>query len=102
MIIVSYRITYGPPVPPPYPNQDKTSHLRLMTAMWFLLFALLVRLYFPAGTAQLQTILLPDSNSITQAALGSLMAELRNGEHLGDALYAFCEEVIAHDASISG
>lgn len=97
---MSYRITYGPPVPPCYQKQDKPSHLRLMTAAWFVLFALLVRLFFPAGSAQLRRMLLPDTHDVTQVALYSFMSDLRSGEKLGDALNAFCAEIISHDPSI--
>ena len=97
-----YRITYGPPGPPTDQRQDKSSRLHLLTAAWLIVFALLVRLFFPAGSLQLRSILLPDPENITQAAISDFMSDLRNGEPLGDALYAFCEHIIFHDPAISG
>ena len=97
-----YRITYGPAIVPHGHNQDKPSRLRLLTAAWLMVFSLLVRTFFPAGCAQLRVLLLPDPQSITQATLSSFMSSMRNGEQFGDALYAFCEEIISHDPAVSG
>lgn len=97
-----YRITYGPAIVPHGHNQDKPSRLRLLTAAWLMVFSLLVRTFFPAGCAQLRTMLLPDPQNITQEALGCFMSELRNGEQFGDALYVFCKEIISHDPAVSG
>lgn len=99
---MAYRITYGPPVPEQYQKQDKPSRLRLLTAMWLLVFVLLVRAFFPAGAAQLRTYLLPDPQNITHTALGAFMSDLRSGEELGDALFAFCKLIISNDPAISG
>lgn len=97
-----YRIIYGPTVPPPVQKQDNHSRLRLLTAAWLMVFAILVRVFFPAGCTQLRTLLLPDPQNITQAALGGFMTDLRSGEQLGNALYAFCEHIISHDTAVSG
>lgn len=97
-----YRITYAHPSPQPEQKQDNFSRLRTMTASYIVVFALLVRLFFPAGCAHLRTVLLPDPENITQAALGGFMSDLRKGESLGDALYAFCEHIVSHDPAISG
>ena len=99
---MSYRITYGPPAALACQQQDRPSRLRLLTAAWLIVFVLLVRTFFPAGCAQLRVLLLPDPQSITQATLSSFMSSLRNGEQFGDALYAFCEEIISHDPAVSG
>ena len=99
---MAYRITYGPPVPARYQKRDKPSRLRLLTAAWLMVFVLLVRLLFPAGVTQLRTYLLPDPQNITQTALGAFMSDLRGGEALDDALFAFCKLIISHDPPISG
>ena len=97
-----YRITYGPSAPPRAQQRDKPSRIRLLTAAWLLIFALLVRAFFPAGSAQLRAVILPDPDNITQSALAGFMADLQSGAPLGDALYAFCEEVISYDIPVSG
>ena len=97
---MGYRITYGDPVPVPYPKQDKLSRLRLMTAAWFFAFVVLVRLFFPAGSAQLRAYLLPDPDSITQTAVDTFMYHIQNGEQLGDALFAFCQQIISNEPAL--
>ena len=102
MISLPYRITYAYQSPPPQQKRNSFSRLRTMTASYLLFFSLLVRLFFPAGCAQLRTVLLPDPENVTQAALGGFMSDLRNGERLDDALYTFCEHIVSHDPAISG
>ena len=100
VIFMGYRITYGDPVPAPYPKQDKPSRLRLMTAAWFFAFIVMVRLFFPAGSAQLRAYLLPDPQNITQSAVDTFMYHIRNGEQLGDALFAFCHQIISNEPAL--
>ena len=97
-----YRVTYGPPITTKAQKQDNFSRLRALTASFLVAFALLVRLFFPAGCTQLRTILLPDPEDVTQAALEFFMSDLRNGEALSDALYTFCAHIVAHDPAIPG
>ena len=97
-----YRVTYGPPITSSVQAEDNFSRLRAMTASFLVVFALLVRLFFPAGCAQLRTILLPDPEDVSQAALDVFMDDLRNGGKLSDALYTFCAHIVAHDPAISG
>ena len=73
-----YRVAYGPPITPKAQKQDNFSRLRALTASFLVAFALLVRLFFPAGCAQLRTILLPDPEDVSQAALDVFMDDLRN------------------------
>lgn len=98
---MSYRIEYGPAIPPQYVKKPKLLRLRVTTAVFLLLFALLVRQFFPAGTEKLRQFLLPGTSSVTQEALDSLMGDLRNGESFGDAFTAFCTYIIDHDKAIS-
>lgn len=97
-----YRVTYGPPITPAAQKKDNFSRIRTLTASCLVVFAILVRLFFPAGCAQLRTILLPDPEDVSQAALDVFMDDLRNGGKLSDALYTFCAHIVAHDPAISG
>ncbi len=49
---------------------------------------------FPAGRLTLWNIFLPGNEAVTAEALESLAAELMAGEPLGDAVEAFCLEII--------
>lgn len=97
---MAYRIEYGSPVPPQYIKRTNPLRLQIMTAVFLLTFSLLVRQFFPAGTQKLRQLLLPGTPSVTQAALDTLMGDLRNGESLTDAFTTFCVYIIDHDETI--
>ena len=98
---MSYRIEYGPPVPPQYVKKPRPLHLQIMTAVCLLLFSLLVRQFFPAGTNKLRQILLPGTPTVTQQALETFLTDVRTGAPVGDAFYVFCSQIISHDAAFS-
>ena len=54
---MGYRIEYGPAIPTQYVHNTKPVRIQSMTAVCLLLFSLTVRLFFPAGTAQLREYL---------------------------------------------
>ena len=94
---MSYRIEYGPLIPPQYIKKAKPLRLQIMTAFFLISFTLLVRYSFPSGVQQLRRILLPETHTITQDALDAMMGSLRNGEPLGNAFTAFCIYIIDHE-----
>lgn len=98
---MSYRIEYGPAIPPEYRKEPKSTRLRVLTALFLLLFTLLVRQFFPSGTDKLRAALLPGAPTITQQALDFLMGDLRDGEPLGQAFTAFCTYIIDNDQTLS-
>ncbi len=97
---MSYRIEYGPDIPPQYREKSTSGRLQTMICVFLLLFALLVRQFFPAGTMALRTFLLPGSPSVTQQALDELVRDVHDGEAFGDAFTAFCEQIISHDQAL--
>lgn len=90
---MAYRIDYGPAQPE---EKSCTLRLQVLTASFLLLFVLLVKQAWPEGTAKLQEIFLPGDAHSTQTAFQELISDLQNGEGLGDAVTAFCEEIIDH------
>lgn len=82
---MGYRIVYGED---PFVKKNK-SHLRAWTAGFALAFVILVRTFWPQGTAVLVQVLLPRSNGIEQ-----LTEQIRAGEPVGDAVTAFCRELV--------
>ena len=99
---MAYRIEYGPATPPQYVKKPKLLRLQIMTAVCLLLFTLLVRQAFPAGTDKLRQILLPGMPTVTQQALDHLMGSLREGAPIGDSFTAFCQYIFDHDEALSG
>lgn len=99
---MAYRIEYGPPIPEQYRRRHSSHRLQIMTAAFLLLFALAVKVWFPAGAQQLQEILLTGTPSVTQQALDTLVTDVHHGESFRDAFAVFCEQIIAHDQTLSG
>lgn len=99
---MSYRIEYGPAIPNRYITKNSFLRLQSMTAICLLLFSLIVRHFFPAGTEMLRHILLPGELSVTQEAVETFMCDIRNGEDFTDSLTAFCEYIVIHDETLSG
>lgn len=82
---MGYRIDY---------TQPKKSRLGAMTAGWFLVLLLLVGLFWPRGRAVLATALFPGNRAVTREALGDFARDMGAGEPLGQALEAFCRQIL--------
>lgn len=93
---MAYRIIYGED--PVITKQRRSRPLRLqtMTAVFFLLFALLVSFTWSEGTEKLREYLIPGERSVTQAAFQTFVEDLQEGEPVGDALTTFCRDIISH------
>lgn len=91
---MAYRIVYGPM---PGNAAQKTAgsfRLHIMTAIFLVLFVLLVRQVWPEGTDMLRTFLLPGDPTANEQAVSSLIQDLRAGEAFADALTVFCRQII--------
>ena len=97
---MSYRIEYGPSSPSSSRNPRHGSRVQTMTAVCLLLFSLLVRSFFPAGTEKLREILLPDSNSVVQSAYHAFLNQMQGGQSVTDAFTVFCQYVISHEEAL--
>lgn len=92
-MILTYRIEYGPPVRRKEAQPKNALRLRGMIAAFLMAFLLLTRLLWPAGTDKLRQMLLPGGNN-TQEAIQEMMEQLREGERVGDAVTAFCRQIL--------
>lgn len=93
---MAYRIEYGPPFQPPQKKRS-TTRLRIMTAACLLLFVLLVRQAWPEGTEKLRQFLLPGEPTVTQEAFYSMIEGIQDGVPMGDALTAFCQQIVDYE-----
>lgn len=82
---MGYRVIYGED---PFQKKEKR-HLPAMTAGFALAFVILVRCFWPQGTAVLREVLLPQANGMEQ-----LTEQIRAGEPVGDAVTAFCRGLV--------
>jgi hypothetical protein len=83
---MGYRIVYG--------KQEKK--IVSPKKIWLIvpaviLFALLL---WPAGRNTVRDIILPGDPDVTTAALQTLVSELGDGQGFGEAMTAFCKEII--------
>ena len=87
---MGYRIVYGKdPV-----VRRGSFRLRVMTAGWMLLFAVLVRRAWPAGREILAQVMLPRAE--TAAAFSEMVCAVEGGEAFGEAVTAFCRAVVSN------
>ena len=94
---MSYRIEYGPPFPR---SRDKLP-IRLigLTALFFILFLLIVKTAWPAGREKLTRLLQPVGNTQDlRLAAQAFFADLKAGAPFYDSLTAFCQEIVSHAA----
>lgn len=84
---MGYRIVYGE-------QRKRTLPIRrfFLGAICVLIAALLI---WPAGRNALQQIFLPGDADVTASALRNLTEDLHDGVAIGDAVTAFCQEIIA-------
>ena len=93
---MGYRICYdGGEAPKKWAGKGR-SRLPVMTAVFFLVFLLLTKLFWPAGAAELRQILIPGDPEVTAQATSGLIRDLRAGEPVGVAVKTFCGEILTH------
>lgn len=68
--------------------------MRTMIAASVLIFSITVRIFWTAGTEQLQTWFLPGDETVTEAAFLVLTEDLRSGASVSDSLERFCRSVL--------
>lgn len=95
-MIVAYRIDYAPKTPDRRTGSAGIWRLQTMTAVFLLVFTLLVSCLWPEGTQKLRQYLLPGENAV-QTAFVELAAELREGQSLEASLTTFCRQIIENE-----
>ena len=91
---MAYRVEYGS-------GGTKRSEIgekkRGRGKVWvcFLLFLLLVRLFWPAGTEVLRKLVLPGASQTAFVQVQTLTEQIRAGEPFGQALESYCRRILA-------
>ena len=83
---MGYRIVYG--------KQEKWKFPKKKTLLLVFAAMAMVVMLWPAGRNALREWMLPGDTEVTSQALQGLAADLSDGESLGDAVTAFCKEII--------
>lgn len=90
---MGYRVEYQP-VKKVRGVEKRTSRVPALTALFFLLFLLLVNGFWPQGAEILREILIPGDPTVTVAALETFTQELQTGEELSIAFEDFCRTIL--------
>lgn len=93
---MGYVIRYGTEEPVTKAPKIYGTRLSVMTAGFFLMFLMLAKLFWPAGSDKVREFLLPGDAEATGRAVTVLVEDLRAGEPVGDAVKAFCGEILTH------
>lgn len=95
---MGYRVEYGP-APEKVPSFFVKNRVWMMTAIFLMLFALAVKLFWPEGTAALCQVFLPGESGTMQSAISGLIDHLQSGQTFSEAMTVFCKEIIT-DAGV--
>ncbi len=93
---MSYQIIYGGPVPRRSSTSLDKRRFYCLLAGSFLLFCLITKAFWPAGTEIMQRLLFSGDPKHTAQAVEVLMADLREGEGFTHSVTAFCVEITEH------
>ena len=91
---MGYTIHYSPETKKRYPVNRKSKSLKHIIVAGFILLALFFAFKFRTAFVRM---LLPGDPDVTAAALRGLVADVRGG-NTGEAIAAFCREIIDHAA----
>ena len=91
---MGYRIVYGGE--PEYRGRYKMRGRSVVfyLAVCLVLFGVLTMKFWPEGREVLQEVLLPGDPAVTRQALHNMAEDLKAGEAIGDAVAAFCREIV--------
>lgn len=95
---MGYRVEYQPIKKVRGAERIKSRVLSL-TALFFLLFCVLVQCFLPRGAELMKEILIPGETAVTAVALDRFAEELKMGGALQEALQHFCQLVLAGEAA---
>ena len=98
---MSYRIEYGTAVPAKFQQKERKSHVRTLTALCILLFALGVGRFWPDGRLVLQKFFLPGEPSVTEQAFSTMVSDLTGGTSLETAMIAFCQQILEYGEEVA-
>lgn len=91
---MGYRIQYGPVGSKR--RERKKKRMGLLVAICVVISAAV--LHFSGLDTVIKTWLLPGDPEVTAAALQELVSDLQDGAGIGEAVMAFCEEIVDNAA----
>ena len=98
---MSYSINYREPSVIKATDKRKKSRIPIMTAVFFLLFMLVVKAFWEKGDERLSRILWSQDLVVLERAVQYIFAAVEHGQPFPEAVQAFCREII-HEAMSVG
>lgn len=91
---MGYRIEYDPALNRKYPVKVRSGKGKMLLLSAVMLTGFVLGLIGIKNSAALKNWLLPGDPQVTEAAFSSMIADIRAGEQVGDAITAFCLEIM--------
>ena len=88
---MGYRVVYRP-IKKIRGSEKQKARRTALTALFFLVFLILVNTCWPQGRDFLREVLFPGDSSVAVMALENLADELKAGEGVWDAVENFCRK----------
>lgn len=99
---MGYRVVYGPEKTEDLPTASQGNGRRWLCGVFFALFLWMTVSFWPRGSDFLGRLVFSGDPAVTAAALESLALELQAGAPMGEALEAFCQEIVLHGSQSQG
>lgn len=93
---MGYCIEYNPEQRKKYPVKARHRSHRNLKIATIMLCGIILGLIGMKNTATLKEWLLPGDAQVTEAAFSAMVENIRSGEPFGDAVNAFCLEIMEH------
>lgn len=91
---MGYRIQYGQTMKKIVVPEHNCNRKQTVAFPIFIVSAVLVTVLLLGKVEAVRNFLIPGNADVTEAALAALVNDLRGGEPIGDAITAFCTEII--------
>jgi len=96
---MGYRIRYNREKDKQFPMKQRRTWKKRLICLTVLMFLLGCVAEWHNGTV-LKKLLIPGDPAKTEAALTEMIDDIRSGESFGDAINAFCKEILEHGESV--
>lgn len=91
---MGYRIEYNPELNSKYPRKVHTGKGKILLLSAAMLSGIILGFIGINNSTALKNWLLPGNPQVTEAAFSAMIADIRAGEQVGDAITAFCLEIM--------
>ena len=92
---MGYRVYYSPEDNKKYPTRNKQGNARYL-GHFVVVLAVVLTLTVPQVRSNLREWLIPGDEAVISKAFSQMVENVREGEAIGEAVTAFCQEILDH------